>query len=38
MLYVCGSVVSIKTDVYADSSKEYVYDNAGILTADEISS
>ena len=28
---------SIKTDVYADSSKEYVYDNAGILTADEIS-
>ena len=32
-----GVLFSIKTDVYADSSKEYVYDNAGILTADEIS-
>lgn len=32
-----GVLFSIKTDVYADSSKEYVYDNAGILTSDEIS-
>lgn len=32
-----GMLFSIKTDVYADSSKEYVYDNAGILTSDEIS-
>ena len=36
--FMCvGVLLSIKTDVYADSSKEYVYDNAGILTADEIS-
>ena len=32
-----GVLFSMKSDVYADSSKEYVYDNAGILTADEIS-
>ena len=32
-----GMLFSIKTDAYADSSKEYVYDNAGILTSDEIS-
>ena len=36
--FMCvGVLLSIKTDVYADSSKEYVYDKAGILTADEIS-
>ena len=36
--FMCvGVLLSIKADVYADSSKEYVYDNAGILTADEIS-
>ena len=36
--FMCVEVLlSIKTDVYADSSKEYVYDNAGILTADGIS-
>ena len=32
-----GVLFSMKSDVYADSSKEYVYDNVGILTADEIS-
>ena len=36
--FMCvGVLLSIKTDVYADSSKEYVYDNAGILTSDEVS-
>ena len=30
--FMCvGVLLSIKTDVYADSSKEYVYDKAGIL-------
>ena len=32
-----GVLFSMKTDAYADSSKEYVYDNAGILTSDEVS-
>ena len=36
--FMCvGVLLSIKADVYADSSKEYVYDNAGILTSDEVS-
>ena len=36
--FMCvGVLFSMKTDVYADSSKEYVYDNAGILTSDEVS-
>lgn len=35
--FMCvGVLLSIKADVYADSSKEYVYDNAGILTSDEV--
>lgn len=35
---MCVGIMSvIKTDAYADSSKEYVYDNAGILSADEVS-
>lgn len=32
-----GIFLGDKTAAYADSSKEYVYDNAGILTADEVS-